>query len=202
MEGKGGYDILSYRALSKAGGSWSFNHTVNGVEKDVKSRAIAYASTLDNPGSYDISISSFDNHLQGGAVLSDIGTALGSYNIYATGNFTVNIDKNGKKEILGDIYFTLADKYQWKAGRGTNLEEEVNHDTMLKLEKVGAAPFYIRSYFQSSYCGDEEGLEQVGKMKDSVYDWSKMTNPNPEPPAGNGYAMPSNTKKVNDSRGE
>jgi RHS repeat-associated protein len=202
MEGQGGYDVLSYRALSSAGGSWLFNHVVNGVEKDVKSKVLSYASSLAKPGSYDVTVSSYDNHLQGGAVLSDVGTAFGSFNIYATGTFTIDVGKDGKKQIYGDVYYTLADRYQWKKGTGTNLEEEVNHDSMLKLEKIGAKPFYIRAYFQASYSGDGDKLKQVGDMKDTMPGRNGTANPSPEPRAGNGYAKPDDARKINDSRGE
>ncbi|PWV56693.1 RHS repeat-associated core domain-containing protein [Chitinophaga sp. S165] len=202
MEGKGGYDILSYKYLSSTFSFGVFKHNIYSVEKSVKSSILDYAKKLTQPGSYEKSYYSFVNYQQGGAILSDMGTAMGSYNIYAVGNFIINVDKNGKKEVFGDIYYTFADKYQWKPGRGKNIYEEVDHDTMLELEKIGAKPFYLRAYFQASYRGNEKGLEQVTDMQDTRYDIYGLPRPNMEPRAGNGYALPNDAKKVSDYRGE
>lgn len=216
MEGQGGYDIISYKALrNRLSGvaTMQFMINRNQIIKEIENKTLIYAKTITKEGGYDFTTSTHRDVGQAASGLYDFGTAIGSYKLMGKGVSFISKDKDGELTITTTIYYTLADKYQWKPGHGINFEEFANADLMLKLEKIGAKPFYIRCYFEKTYRYANGRYEHGGDYKDSVSDWYFVDDgsgnikrgelSNPEPRSGNGYAIPTdeNTKK-HDHRGE
>jgi hypothetical protein len=206
LDGKGGYDILSYKVLKSSSYiSWlKFDRRRDAIVNDLKERAIQHAE-LQKEGQYTFTSFSQRDVRQGASALSDFGTSIGSYKLLAKGESYINKKASGDYTITLTVYFTLADKYQWKEGKGIALAEFVDHDKMLEVEKVGAKPFWIRIYFEATYQLENGRFNRKGDYKDSVKDWYDPTAnlSNPEPREGNSYAIPENEqKKVYDHRGE
>jgi len=196
MEGKGGYDILSYNAVN----SIQVNGNIRRVRQELIRKVNDYAETLSKPGTY--SFTAFSNSDRSGAdaqiMLNDVGSSLGSYKILGAGSAYININKNGEKLIIMDLDYTLAEKYQWKEGTGINDGPFVDHNIMLKLEKIGAKPFYIRGYFHQGY-RSENGKESITEIKNST---NHENHPEPRPfsDGSPGYNIPSSeNQKENDN---
>ena len=206
MEGLGGYDILSYKTIKNSVYlSWlQFDRGRDAITDKLKSLTLDYAKTL-KPGSYNFSAASQFDVGQGGSALTDIGTGLGSFKLLGKSEAYISKAEDGSISMTMGAYYTLADKYQWKKGKGTAVEEFVDHDKMLQLEKIGAKPFYIRVYFEATYKYSNGEFTRVGDFTDSKADWYMESDEignmrrgvlkNPEPAANNGYAIPSSEKK-------
>jgi hypothetical protein len=132
-----------------------------------------------------------------------LGTALGSYKILGKAEAFITVGKDGSNSTTLSIYYTFADKYQWKESAGAAVDEFADHKMRL-LEKIAAKPFYIRAYFEEHFSGKNGDLSQNGETRDSRGDWYGESLKNPEPRPTNGYAIPENEKnnKVHDHRGE
>jgi|GEM_PF-6169732 len=185
-EGKGGYDILSYEAVNSL--------QVNGSMKDVRNaltkQILEIAKNVNGEGQHDYT--TFAQTDRTGAfaqaLINDVGSALGSFKILGKADALIVIDKKGNKEIIVDISYTLADKYQWKAGKGIDLGPIPDHDKMLDLEKIGAKPFYIRGYFKQGLRYTNGNRSYTGKIRDAVTTQGEH-NQHPEPGNQNGYAI-------------
>jgi RHS repeat-associated protein len=214
MGGEGGYDILSYKTLrNQSYLSWlKFDRRRDAITNDIKEQTLDYAKTLKE-GTHAFSSYSQRDVGQGPASLTDIGTGLGSYKLLANGNSHISVGNSGDLTVVLTISYTLADKYQWKKGKGVAFEEFVDHDKMLELEKIGAKPFYIRVYFEATFRYENGKFIQVSDFRDSRddlfyqldengnYHRGKLLNP--EPRKGNGYAIPQDENiKIHDHRGE
>ena len=198
MEGKGGYDIYTYKSLKKAssfGFFWSANKW---ARRGVMSQLQDYANSVkDKPGVYNVEFRKYTSKGQGAAMLFDMGTAFGSFAIVSNGKFTVTVEKDGKYSYSGNIYYTFSDTYRWEKDRGAAWEEGVSHNKMISLEEVGAKPFYARAYYEQSIKGNQNSSLESGRG--DMHDSKDISN-HSEPTADDTYAKPPDAKLINDDR--
>jgi RHS repeat-associated protein len=199
MEGKGGYDVFQYNAIIKSSNVWQFS-SVNdraraNIENDMD-RQSANLAKERGPGVYNITVQTTVDRAQTYFFASDLGTAFGSYEVLAEGNFTVTVDEKGKYKYEGTILYTFRDTYRWHSGKGGNdTEDGANHDDMNLLQQVGAKPFFIRAYYMQSLKKEEGDIfSEKGEISDSPSTSLHMD------PLGNYYSMPKSASLNKDFR--
>ncbi len=192
-EGKGGYDIVSYSAVN----SLQVDGSIKDVRNELTKQLLESAKSINKEGSYNKTFfSQVDKSGSAAAALvNDVGSSLGSYKLLGRADAIINVDKQGNKEIIIDISYTLADKYQWKKGRGIDFLFIVSHDMMLELEKIGVKPFYIRGYFHQGLRYKNGNKTYTGEISDAVTSQGEHHN-YPEPKAENGYSIPESENHI------
>jgi RHS repeat-associated protein len=73
LEGQGGYDVLSHSVISR---NTAIQHDVYKIDKTIKARVLAFARSQTSSGTFHFTTTVPSHHKQGGALLSDLGTAI------------------------------------------------------------------------------------------------------------------------------
>ncbi|MEM7038110.1 MAG: RHS repeat-associated core domain-containing protein, partial [Bacteroidota bacterium] len=142
-EGRGGVTIFPFQML--------YEGQVHRSTLNINEPKIEKLASEMSTGTQDVKVTTDEVIGRKHGLTSDMGSALGHWQIDAVTRMRLSKDQDGNVTGEGTMYFTVVDKYDWdpERGWGKSLDGDwANHNQLYKLQNYGAKVWYPRAYYQ------------------------------------------------------